>query len=346
MAGDYYIIPIFVPHEGCPHDCIFCNQREITGVEDEMTPDKVEQIITDYLSTIDSHNNRVEVAFYGGSFTGLAIPKQNRLLATAYEYIQEGRVDSLRLSTRPDYIDQEILTNLARYKVEIIELGVQSLFKQVLQASCRGHSVSDVKQAAKLIKAAGFKLGIQLMPGLPESTKESMIQSAARSVELAPDLVRIYPTLVIANTQLAKLYQQGQFEPLSLQKAVEICTEELRIFRRHQIPVIRIGLQPSEGVNQQAVVAGPFHPAFRQLVESNLILEKLKAKLGNEVVRKQLTLITNPKFSSVLRGQKNSNLEELRANYGIEMEIELDESLARGEVIIKERREKISRINN
>ncbi|ADL13180.1 elongator complex protein 3 [Acetohalobium arabaticum] len=339
MKKRHYIIPIFVPHQGCPHDCVFCNQREITGFQEDMTPKKAARIIEEYLSTMNKENSKIEIAFYGGSFTGLEIKEQTQLLEVAYKYCQEGIVDNLRLSTRPDYIDREILNNLAKYNVQIIELGVQSLADKVLQASCRGHTPEDVFKASRLIKKFGFELGIQLMPGLPKSTQESMFYSVQQAIGLTPDLVRIYPTLVIGGTKLAESYSEGEFTPLTLQEAVEICKEELKLFRSRGIPVVRIGLQPSSGVNKEAVIAGPFHPAFRQLVESNLVLDRIKAYLGAKVDEPQLTFRVNSRFNSVLRGQKNNNLKALQEEYGIKIEVEVDNDLDYREILIAERKQ-------
>ncbi|KXS45470.1 Radical SAM superfamily protein [Candidatus Frackibacter sp. WG12] len=334
MSKRHYIIPIFVPHAGCPHDCVFCNQREITGLQEMMTPKKAEQIIKEYLNTMDHNNSKIEVAFYGGSFTGLDIKRQSELLSVAYKYCEEGVVDNLRLSTRPDYIDQTILDNLSKYNVEVIELGVQSLVPKVLEAAYRGHTVEDVIRASKLIRKNQFKLGIQLMPGLPESDWESMLYSAQKTVELGPDLVRIYPTLVIKDTYLSKLYKKDKFTPLSLEEAVEICKEELKLFRQHQTPVIRLGLQPSDGVNKEAVIAGPFHPAFRQLVESRLVLESIIDFLGDEIESDELILKVNPRFSSTVRGQKNSNLKLLQEKYEVEIKVKIDNNLQLREISI------------
>ncbi|SJZ63193.1 elongator complex protein 3 [Selenihalanaerobacter shriftii] len=337
MKSKHYIIPIFVPHAGCPHDCVFCNQREITGVQEGMTSNKAERIIQEYLSTISQERSKVEIAFYGGSFTGLDINRQTELLRVAYKYCKKGLVDNLRLSTRPDYIDQEILDNLAKYNVEVIELGVQSLVERVLKAAKRGHTADDVIKATKLIKESNFKLGIQLMPGLPQADQKSMLYSAQQTVKLAPDLVRIYPTLVIKDTYLAKLYSQDKFVPISIDEAVNICKEELSLFKKNNIPVIRIGLQPSDGVNKESVIAGPFHPAFRQLVESRLVLDKIKQFLNEQIKQinqNNLILRINPRFNSTVRGQKNSNLKEFKNRYGLKVQIELDEKLKVGEIII------------
>ncbi|MCK8825729.1 elongator complex protein 3 [Fuchsiella alkaliacetigena] len=337
MAKEHYIIPIFIPHFGCPHDCIFCNQREITGVSG-VSVKQVKDRIEEYLETIDHTEAKVEIAFYGGSFTGLEIEEQNRFLEVAVDYYRQGQVDNLRLSTRPDYINVEILNNLAAYGVEVIELGVQSLVAEVLEAAQRGHGVEEVLRASNLIKDFGFQLGIQLMPGLPKATRETMLYSAVKTIELAPDLVRIYPTLVIKDTALAQLYKKGLFTPLTVAEAVEICKEELLLFREAEIPVIRLGLQPSAEVNQESIVAGPFHPAFRQLVESKLVLDKLKQELGSNLRAEVISLKINPRFSSVLRGQKNSNLIDLEQSYQVEVRVETDQQLEFGKIVINEQK--------
>jgi len=335
MSKSNYIIPVFVPHLGCPHDCVFCNQREITGIKRELTGDEVIDKINDYLSTIPKSAKRIEVAFYGGSFTGIDPRYQLELLSAAKMFLDKGFITGIRLSTRPDYIDKEILERLKEYGVGIIELGVQSLDDDVLFASTRGHSKADVKRAVSLIKSYGFKLGLQVMPGLPNSTEATELATVAEIIEFNPDFVRIYPTLVIRNTELANLYRLGKYQPLSLEEAVDISAKLLEMFKKAGINVIRIGLQPSEGVNSKEVLAGPFHPSFRQLVESKLLLNKIEDEISQRAIKK-LKLIINPKDMSNLRGQKNSNLAYLYNRYQIEeVIISDDDTLARGDIKIK-----------
>ena len=215
-----YIIPIFVPHLGCPNDCIFCNQKSISGQKENMTKEKAKKIIEDYLENIKEEEAQIEIAFYGGSFTAIEEKLQEELLQTAYSYIEEGRIESIRISTRPDSITKEILKKLKKYKVKTIELGVQSANDYILKKANRGHTFLDVKKASKMIRWNGFKLGHQMMVGLPESTKIDEINTAKALIKLKPKMVRIYPVLIIKNTKLEKEYQQGKYEPLPLVQAV------------------------------------------------------------------------------------------------------------------------------
>ena len=215
-----YIIPIFVPHLGCPNDCIFCNQKSISGQKTNMTKEKAKKIIDDYLKSMTDENAQIEIAFFGGSFTAIETEKQEELLQTAYEYVKSGKVESIRVSTRPDCINKEILKRLKKYKVKTIELGVQSANDYILKRANRGHTFEDVKKASKLIRWYGFKLGHQMMVGLPESTRIDEINTAKALVKLKPKMIRIYPVLVVKNTKLEEEYKQGIYEPLSLVQAV------------------------------------------------------------------------------------------------------------------------------
>ncbi|GAB6098936.1 radical SAM protein [Halanaerocella petrolearia] len=335
MSKQNYIIPVFVPHFGCPHDCVFCNQEEITGINSRITAHEVDKQIDEYLTTIPKSARQVEVAFYGGSFTGISREYQKELLSVANNRLQQGGLTGIRLSTRPDYITNDILDFLQNYGVTTIELGVQSLDNQVLNVAGRGHNRSDVLKAVGLIKEYQFKLGLQVMPGLPGSDLESDLQTAKEIIELGPDFTRIYPTLIIKGTELERLYHQGEYQPLELSAAVELTAKILVEFKAAKIPVIRVGLQPSDGVSQEEVVAGPFHPSFRQLVEARLMLKKIVNKLADKEY-KELTLVVNPKDISNLRGQKNRNVTYLEDNYKLEeINIEVNEDLARGEVEIQ-----------
>jgi len=222
MNKTHYIIPIFVPHEGCPHTCVFCNQDSITGSCFKIDGDFVRGTIEEYLETIKRENSIVEVSFFGGTFTAININKQRELLAVAMEYKQCGKIDYIRLSTRPDYIDEAILDNLKQYKVDIIELGVQSLDDEVLIKSGRGHSSEDVTRASKLIKSYGFTLGHQIMLGLPGDTREKDIETTKKVISLEPDISRIYPSLVIKDTPMEQMLKAGIYKPYDIEEAVEI----------------------------------------------------------------------------------------------------------------------------
>ena len=305
-----YIIPIFVPHLGCPNDCIFCNQKSISGQKTKITKEEAKKIIDDYLKNIKNEEAQIEIAFYGGSFTAIEAKLQEELLEMAYQYIEEGKVESIRISTRPDCIDKETLKRLKKYKVKTIELGVQSANDYILKRSNRGHNFEDVKKASRMIRWNGFKLGHQIMVGLPESTRIDEINTAKALIKLKPKMVRIYPVLVVKNTKLEKEYQEGKYEPLPLVQAVEVCKELVRMFADKNIEIIRVGLQNTEEIadpeNQQSeVVAGPYHPAFRQLVESALWYDAIVGKIKKLNVKvKEVEVTVNPIDSNNVIGHK------------------------------------------
>ncbi len=262
----FKIIPIFVPHKGCPHQCSFCNQKHITGQTEDVTAKTAEETVLKYLSTIDSEKNYVEIAFYGGSFTAVETDLQCSLLAVAKKYKDKGLVHGIRLSTRPDCIDEIILKRLMEYGVTDIELGVQSMSEKVLAANNRGHSADDVKNAVSLIRKYPFKLGLQMMVGLISDSKEACIMTAEKLAELKPDFVRIYPTLVFDNTPMAELYKAGEFTPLTVEQAVDICRPIVKIFDENNIKIIRLGLLVSQDEAKNNLLGGPYHPSFRNLI--------------------------------------------------------------------------------
>ena len=243
MSKNYYIIPVFISHQGCPHQCVFCNQDRIAGKYEEVFASDVRKIIDEYLETINSNGATIEVSFFGGTFTAIDVNKQKELLEVAREYKEKGLIHKIRLSTRPDAILPYILGYLKEYKVDIIELGVQSLDDEVLRKAGRGHSVNDVIVASKLIKEAGFTLGHQIMPGLPGDSFEIDIETTKKSIEMKPDICRIYPSLVIKDTPMEDMYNRGEYIPYSLDEAVYISGEMLKLYNDAKIKVIRIGLQ-------------------------------------------------------------------------------------------------------
>lgn len=331
-----YIIPIFVPHLGCPNDCTFCNQKKISGQTKNVKAEDVKNTIEYYLNNFKDDNKYIEVAFFGGSFTGIDVDKQKELLSVAYEYIKNKKIDSIRISTRPDYINKEILKMLKSYGVKTIELGVQSTNDYILNKSKRGHTFEDVKKASKLIRWYGFKLGHQMMVGLPESTRIDEINTAKALVKLKPKMIRIYPVLVVKNTKLEEEYKQGIYEPLSVVQAVEICKEIVRIFADKKIDIIRIGLQNTDEISdpqneKSEVVAGPYHPAFRQLVESGMwydaIVGKIK-KLNVKVKKVQVTV--NPIDANNVIGHKKENVQKLKDIYDVDLVLKQDKSIKQG----------------
>ena len=277
------IIPIFIPHLGCPCQCVFCNQQKITARTKAVSTDEVRETVERYLSTLgDLDPSEIEIAFYGGSFTAIPIDTQTAYLEVANEYIDQGRVSSLHISTRPDCIDEEILENLRRYNVSTIELGVQSFSDEVLRLSKRGHDSDIARKAARLVKERGFKLGIQLMIGLPGDSLESCIYSARETVALSPELARLYPTLVIDGTELYDMYEDGSYEALSKEEALLRTKEMYKILHKTGINIMRVGLKSTDiigGSDLSAINGGTYHPAFRQLVEGEIAYEMLKKQL-------------------------------------------------------------------
>ena len=331
-----YIIPIFVPHLGCPNDCIFCNQKSISGQKKNMTKEEAKKIIDNYLKNIKRENAQIEIAFYGGSFTAIETQIQEELLQVAYQYVKSGQVDSIRISTRPDAINKEILKRLKKYKVKTIELGVQSSNDYILNRASRGHSFKDVKKAAKMIRWYGFKLGVQMMVGLPESTKIDEINTAKELIKLKHKMVRIYPVLVIKNTKLEEEYKNGTYQPLNLVQAVEICKELVRMFADKKIDVIRVGLQSTEEITDpknktSEVIAGPYHPAFRQLVESGMWYDAIVAKIKKLNVKvKEVKVTVNPIDSNNVIGHKKENVQKLKEIYDVDLIIKTDENIKQG----------------
>lgn len=331
-----YVIPVFVPHLGCPNDCIFCNQKSISGQKKNVTKEEAKKIIDNFLENIKDKDAKKEIAFFGGSFTGIDENVQEELLQVAYEYIEKGQVDSIRISTRPDYINKEILKRLKKYKVKTIELGVQSANDYILGRANRGHTFKDVEKASKLIRWYGFNLGHQMMVGLPESNRIDEINTAKALIKLKPKMVRIYPVLVIKGTKLEKEYNEGIYEPLSLVQAVETCKQLVRMFTDKKIEVIRVGLQNTDEIcnpenKESEVVAGPFHPAFGQLVESSMwydaIVEKIK-KLNVKVKEVQVTV--NPIDANNVIGHKKENVIKLKDTYEVDLIVKQDEKIKHG----------------
>ena len=331
-----YIIPIFVPHLGCPNDCVFCNQKSISGQKKNINKKETKKIIDSFLKSIKKEESQIEIAFYGGSFTAIEPKMQEELLQVAYEYIQSGEVESIRISTRPDCIDKETLKRLKKYKVKTIELGVQSANDYILKRSNRGHSFEDVKKASKMIRWNGFKLGHQMMVGLPESTRIDEINTAKALIKLKPKMVRIYPVLVVKNTKLEKDYEEGIYEPLPLVQAVEVCKELVRMFDNKNIEIIRIGLQSTDeisepGSKESEVVAGPYHPAFRQLVESAMWYDAIVGKIKKLNVKvKEVEVTVNPIDSNNVIGHKKENVLKLKDIYDVDLILKQDENIKQG----------------
>lgn len=331
-----YIIPIFVPHLGCPNQCTFCNQKKISGQLKKVTAKDVEETIEYYLKNFKDKNKYVEVAFFGGSFTAIDVKEQEELLSVAHKYIDNKKVNSIRISTRPDCIDKDILKRLKKYGVKTIELGVQSANDYILKQCKRGHTFEDVKKASKLIRWHRFVLGHQMMVGLPESTKLDEINTAKALIKLKPKIVRIYPVLVIKDTPLEEEYKNNEYSPLTVEQAVETCKDIVDLFNKANIEVIRIGLQNTEEITDpqeksSQVVAGPYHPAFRQLVEGRLwydaIVQEIK-KINVKVM--QVKIIANQENVNNIIGHKKENILKLKEYYDVDVRVEADDDIKPG----------------
>lgn len=333
MNKRHYIIPIFISHIGCPHQCVFCNQDKIAKeVEKEVTAEDVKNTIEEYLKTIDHNNSIVEVSFFGGTFTAINVNKQKELLTVAKEYKDDGLIDKIRMSTRPDAINKYILNYLKEYKVDIIELGVQSLDDEILKLSGRGHTASDVEVASKLIKEYGFTLGHQIMPGLPGDTFEKDIETAKKSIEMNPDICRIYPALVIKDTPMEIMYERGEYKPYSLEDAVNISKELYRLYINANVNIIRIGLQPTENITWGGdLVDGPFHPSFRELVEGSIICDNIKNEVNED---EDIIIEINSKDISKLYANKKIYFNNLKDNHKGKIFVNTKDKLKRGKINI------------
>ena len=301
-----------------------------------VTAKDVRETIEYFLKNFRDDHKYVEVAFFCGSFTAIEKEKQEELLEAVQEYIENKKVHSIRVSTRPDCIDKDILKRLKKYHVKTIELGVQSTNNYILSRCKRGHTGEDVKKASKLIRRYGFVLGHQMMVGLPESTKQDEINTAKELIKLKPEIVRIYPVLVIKDTELAEEYQRGEYTPLTVGQAVERCKEIVDLFNRKKITVIRIGLQNTEEITdpslkESSVVAGPYHPAFRQLVESSMWYDSIvnEIKKVNAKVKK-VKIKANDKNVNNIIGHKKENITKLKEVYDVDVIIEKDDNIKPG----------------
>ncbi|MBN2221965.1 MAG: radical SAM protein [Vallitaleaceae bacterium] len=303
-------IPIFIPHLGCENDCVFCNQKSISGTLKPLDEEALREYIEASINT--RGGRKVEIAFFGGSFTGLPLPLQKSYLDLAKEYVEKYDLQGIRMSTRPDYINEEIMSFLKPYPIRVIELGVQSLDEEVLLQSKRNHSSQDVYQAIRFIRESGIDLGLQMMLGLPGDSEEKIQRTAEEFIKIKPICIRIYPTLVIKGTELEKLYDEGKYVPLSLEQAVAICAEILPKFVEAQIQVIRVGLQANDGLNSEEMIAGPYHPAFRELVEDEMVFQKIKNEVSHRKAEgKALVLSTSKSMNQRIRGHKKANLQRI-----------------------------------
>lgn len=309
-----YIIPVFISYAGCPHICAFCNQHRINK-QTQFSFDEVNKQIDKYLSFLPDDKEK-ELAFYGGSFTGLPNEMQEQLLSLAQLLRQKNIIKKIRLSTRPDYIDKSVIERLLKYNVDLVELGVQSLDNEVLSLAKRGHDAQSVEKASILLKKAGVELGLQLMLGLPRQDWPSIIATTKLVVAIKPSIVRIYPLLIFANTDLAKAYLENEFVPITLDTAVEQAAYMAEEFEEQGINVIRLGLQDDDGLREQgAILAGPYHPAFGELVAAYRCLQLIKQKLVTLNSAQNVEIRVPRRDLSKYLGHKKSNVKYLHENY-------------------------------
>lgn len=331
-----FIIPIFLPHAGCPHRCVFCDQAAITGKKPSRpSAESIHKQVLAFSAFKGHRRKGNQIAFYGGNFLGLAEKTVKGLLKEATIFVQDGKVDGIRFSTRPDTIDAVRLSWLKSFPVAAVELGVQSLDDGVLALSNRGHTARDTEKAVELLRENHYPIGLQLMLGLPGDDEALAVKSAVKAAALCPDFVRIYPTIVLNKSPLARLYRRGEYVPLTLPEAVCLAQKIYRIFKSCHIPVIRMGLQASEDLDAgTSILAGPYHPAFGHLVYAGLFLEKARVLLQNlENTPGVITFQVHPRSLSRLQGIRKQNIEILKKEFGFQsVAIVTDDSLAENEL--------------
>ncbi len=318
MSAKKHIIPVFVPHIGCRELCVFCNQKNISGSQKPYDRQDILKLLN---NTEFKEGREYVLAFYGGSFTAIPISQQVELLDTVRGHIDKGLISSIRVSTRPDAIDDEKLKILKDYSVKTIELGAQSMNDRVLSLSGRGHSAEAVEVSSKLIKESGFKLGLQMMTGLPGSTDECDIETAKKIASLEPDFVRIYPTVIVKGTALERMLEEGSYREHSVEDAVRVCAEIIPVFENKGIKIIRLGLNPTEDLGGNFVLGGAYHPALGELANSRLMLNIIKDMLGKASLEKDKTLniYVSPKLLSQAIGQKRENIAKLKKEFQIKV---------------------------
>ncbi len=327
-------ISIFIPHAGCPHKCSFCNQKTISGSQSQPHGEDVHKICSQAMNEVKSPEN-TEIAFFGGSFTAIDRGYMLELLEAAKCYIGENKFKGIRISTRPNFIDREVLEILKSYGVTSIELGAQSMVDKVLEANERGHTAEDVYKASELIHEYGFELGLQMMVGLYKSSWEDERTTVQRIMEIHPDTVRIYPVVVLEGTKLAKLYKSGEYQLYAFDDVVRFCGILLSDFNKCGIDVIKCGLHASDGVEGD-MVAGYYHPAFREVCESEMYRLIMEDMIYDRTQEKDIALgslfgslkfAVNPSCISKAMGHKKSNVIFFKDNMGIDIKVVEEESI-------------------
>jgi histone acetyltransferase (RNA polymerase elongator complex component) len=321
------LYPFFIPHAGCPHRCLFCSQQQPGGGDEPPSPAEVSGALEQMLPC----NGDGEVAFYGGTFTLLPTAQQKALLEAVAPFVHGGRVAGIRVSTRPDALPPGSAEWLAGLGVTTVELGCQSFSVDVLRLAGRGHDEREATKAVSRLRRAGLAVGLQLMPGLPGGDRGEAMASLASALTLAPDFLRIYPTVVLRDTGLAQWYLDGRYCPVPLEEAVDWCAEMLWNCRRAGVPVIRLGLQATPELDGgETLLAGPYHPAFGQLVRSRLWLRALLRGLAATDAR---LVAVHPAELADAIGQRRSNLCELQRRFG-DFALVPDSALSRGHLAL------------
>ena len=338
-TGKPLIVPLFIPYQGCLHRCVYCEQEKITNqpirrLGKTEIVDVIEKAIQ---SETYGARSDCEIAFYGGTFTGLPYETMGELLGAVSPYIRESLVTSIRVSTRPDALDEEKLSFLRDRGVSTIELGAQSMSDNVLALTKRGHTGQDTINAVQLLRKYHIRAGIQLMPGLPGDSEEIFLDSIQKVIELNVDMVRLYPTVVIRGTELARWYEEGTYQPLLLEEAVRICKKSCLLLEARGIPVIRMGLISSPAFQEEGqIIAGPWHEAFGHLVRSEIYYDKIKAQVPRLGEAARIRLRVPPREISLLRGFKNQGFYRLQARMGARVEeLVPDPSLPSGRVKVE-----------
>ncbi len=310
----HFNIPVFIPELACPFQCVFCNQRKISGHIAVPEPDEIIKTVNNYLATFPNEPYHAEIGFFGGSFTGLPLLEQEKFLKLAKPYLDKGLIQGIRLSTRPDYINNRVLALLKKQGVTTIELGAQSFDADVLKLSYRGHTPQQTIESSKMILQQGFDLGLQMMIGLPGDTLEKSMMTARKIIDAGASNTRIYPTVVIKDTALHSWYKSGKYKPLSLQQAVEWTKQILPIFEEAGVKVIRTGLHPSEGLlNGSELIDGPFHPSFKELVLTEIWYDKLAEADANR--GKDIIIFVSPRQLNYAIGYRSKNRNRLLKKY-------------------------------
>ena len=316
---EQYTIPIFIPHKGCPNNCVFCNQKKISGQLTDVTAQDVEDKIEEYLKYYSNSKKKIEVAFFGGSFTGIPIDKQIEYLQVANSYVKKGLVGAIRISTRPDYINRNILDTMKKYNVKTIELGVQSMDNEILTLSKRGHTALDVVNASKLIHEYGIVLGHQIMIGLPGSTRESEVYTIKECLKLQPQQLRIYPVYVIPDSELYSMYENSEYKPLSINEAVMRCKAVIYECQKTDISIIRLGLQSTDEITaKNNDLHGPVSDNLAEYVMSALVRDKIEREIKNRQIDDSKLIINVPqKYVSICVGPKKINKIYFENKYNI-----------------------------